>query len=944
MSDEKDIPAIPRAGLDSTVWQRLEAMREAIQKLIGTRGRDGDAAVRWADLAADGVGDVRRRTVTITDRVSELVQGGSSGGTGGGYEPDLTKPPTPTGLTVAAGFSNLLIEWTAPSYTAGHGNKFTHIYATKQAAASSTLYTFDDAVEINQVPGAASLCAHPSDLGVKWRIWIKFESNDGQFSDPHGGVNGFVVTTGKVGTSDLNDAIIEAAKLADGSISADKFNSGIEPVTIVSAVPGAKVTNTIFNTADGKLYRWSGAAYVKTIPTADLTGTVTDAQIAGMAASKVTGTLTDSQLAAIAAAKVTGQIVGTQITDGAVTTDKLFAGSVTTAKIAADAVTSTEIAAGAVTASEIAAGAVTTAKLAAGAVTANEIAAGAVVAGKVAANAITATELAADSVTAGKVAAGAITTSKLFVSGAGAALNADPSGMDSTAWTNSPVMLTGQSDMPAGSTAIANTTGAGKDVLTAELIPIEQLKRYRVEALVKQTVGSTGTMYLGVAWYDANKNLLTSNAAQPGGAGSPAGWSNGTYSYFGLIGAAAPATWTRYVTSFGPNESKAIPTNAKYIKLVALLNYGGTAGVQHAVSGFKLMEKADADLIVDGAIVASKLAANAIAVGTAAVQNGAIVNAMIGTAAIDDAKVASLSAAKLTAGDGTIGGDLKSTNFVSGSTGWRVRPDGSAEFSNIIIRGATYTGTIYASAGTIGGITIASTYLRAGQLGFDNGTGFYFGSDGRFSFGNSSGSKITWDNSTLNVSANLVGATGTFSGSLSGATGTFAGSLSAATGTFAGSLSAATGTFSGTMTAAAVNAVNTINIAGYAVIVPTAAEWSGSVSSGVGTIVSAPAIDSEGGNVAISVSVQFSVTSIPIGAQTWAYIRLIRDGTVIREFFEGIHERNSGDSSGTFIFMDSPAAGSHIYGVAVRGYVTTNGNENGATVKYVGLMAIGAKR
>lgn len=45
-------------------------------------------------------------------------------------------------------------------------------------------------------------------------------------------------------------------------------------------------------------------------------------------------------------------------------------------------------------------------------------------------------------------------------------------------------------------------------------------------------------------------------------------------------------------------------------------------------------------------------------------------------------------------------------------------------------------------------------------------------------------------------------------------------SLNAATGTFSGSLSAASGTFSGTLTASAINAVNTINIAGEAVTVP----------------------------------------------------------------------------------------------------------------------------
>lgn len=53
--------------------------------------------------------------------------------------------------------------------------------------------------------------------------------------------------------------------------------------------------------------------------------------------------------------------------------------------------------------------------------------------------------------------------------------------------------------------------------------------------------------------------------------------------------------------------------------------------------------------------------------------------------------------------------------------------------------------------------------------------------------------------------------------SISGGNAIFSGNLSAAGGTFTGAISAATGTFSGTLTAAAINAVNTINIAGQAV-------------------------------------------------------------------------------------------------------------------------------
>ncbi len=213
-------------------------------------------------------------------------------------------------------------------------------------------------------------------------------------------------------TTDLSGTIT-AAQIANAALTTAKFAAGIEPVTIVSSVPGTKSTETIFNTADRKQYRWNGSSYVATIATSDLSGTVSDAQIAGLAASKITGTLTNSQIADLAAAKLTGQITTTQITDNSVTTAKVNAGAITTAKIAADAVTATEIAAGAVTATEIAAGAITTAKLAAGAVTAAEIAAGAVTAGKIAAGAIVAADIAADTITAGQIAAGAISASEL---------------------------------------------------------------------------------------------------------------------------------------------------------------------------------------------------------------------------------------------------------------------------------------------------------------------------------------------------------------------------------------------------------------------------------------------------------------------------------------------------------------------------------------------------
>ncbi|MFF8910520.1 hypothetical protein [Streptomyces olivaceoviridis] len=89
---------------------------------------------------------------------------------------------------------------------------------------------------------------------------------------------------------------------------------------------------------------------------------------------------------------------GTQIQDGAITTQKVAALAITAAQIAADAVAAGKIAADAVTAREIAALAVT----------AGELAANAVVAGKIQAGAVDATALAADAITGKTITGGQI--------------------------------------------------------------------------------------------------------------------------------------------------------------------------------------------------------------------------------------------------------------------------------------------------------------------------------------------------------------------------------------------------------------------------------------------------------------------------------------------------------------------------------------------------------
>lgn len=53
---------------------------------------------------------------------------------------------------------------------------------------------------------------------------------------------------------------------------------------------------------------------------------------------------------------------------------------------------------------------------------------------------------------------------------------------------------------------------------------------------------------------------------------------------------------------------------------------------------------------------------------------------------------------------------IETRNFLSGSTGFKIRDDGNAEFNDVVVRG-----TIYATLGEIGGFTIGSTALTAGS-------------------------------------------------------------------------------------------------------------------------------------------------------------------------------------------------------------------------------------
>ncbi len=129
------------------------------------------------------------------------------------------------------------------------------------------------------------------------------------------------------------------------------------------------------------------------------------------------------------------------------------------------------------------------------------------------------------------------------------------------------------------------------------------------------------------------------------------------------------------------------------------------------------------------------------------------ISSYIGDGAISDNYIADLGVGKLNAGLLKVGSYIESQGYVvGGSSGWRINASGNAEFNNVTVRG-----TVVATAGSIGGITISSGNIRSGQTGFNSGTGFFLGNNGNFSVGNSAtNNRLSFDGTTLTIRGALA--------------------------------------------------------------------------------------------------------------------------------------------------------------------------------------------
>ena len=286
---------------------------------------------------------------------------------------DSTAPSAPTSGSADGGYKQITVKWSNPSDL-----DFKHV---KIQVSTNNLSWSDLAVSDSE-----SFVHFINSFGTTryYRLAsVDFTGNISSYTSSFSGTTDFVD----------DDAFTQNVE--------DLFaNANVKQVEVVSSLPasGDYTGQVVFLTTDNKLYRWTGSAWTAAVPAVD-----------------ITGQLTDSQLAGISAAKLTGQITETQISNDAITTPKIAAGAVSANEIAAGSIVSDKIAANAITSAKIEAGAVTATEIAGNTITGNKIVANTITGGLLAtAGIITTSAQITDAViTNAKIENGAITTAKI---------------------------------------------------------------------------------------------------------------------------------------------------------------------------------------------------------------------------------------------------------------------------------------------------------------------------------------------------------------------------------------------------------------------------------------------------------------------------------------------------------------------------------------------------
>ena len=805
----KDIPALLRDG--SNLNAVMAAVQEVMQTFRGYRGDKLDKALTLRDLSL-----AAQRGISGGGAIDVGIIGGTTPGAPitDAYVVDPTPPPTPDGLNVSSGISSLFVSCASPVYTQGHGHAVTVVYGAKLPTEDLTQPTFSEAVELFRYQGTFS--AYATDPATRWCIWIKWQSVDGvQSTDPAGGTNGVVATTGQdvallldaltgeitstelhatLGTRiDLIDAASSVAGSVNARLSAEtvaRTNALAEEATTRAAALLAEAASRASSDSDLQ-------TQINTITAA--TGGDLEAVIAAVQQEQTARASADGAEAAsreTLAVQMRGAYTGTDI--NAVTTGLMYSERV--ARVSAmDAevmnrnaaiVSNIESSEGTLTALNDAllaglgvidsASAVRTqaeqdARIAAvisetnARISADDAEASARLAlvAVVNANAAILTQEQNTRAAADSTMAAQINTMSAAFDDNTAAIQAEAIARADADTANASSISTLSSTVTANQAAAAldATTKANAAQAAAEAYALAQanLATITANAYADGIVTDIEAAAIAAAAADATSKANAAEVAAKAYADTVSASALSAATALIQIEAStrasadtaeANARTTLQATVDGHTSSiqteattRATQTGELYAQYTVKLDVNGKVSGYGLASSGPTGPGSTFEIRADKFVLAAPTGSAAgyvpfTVLATSQVIGGVtfpagvyaqlaflvdlqVTNAKIGSLAVDDGKVANLSAAKLTIGDGTVGGNLKSSNYAAGSAGWIIKPNGYAEMNNIVVRGTVYasagsfTGTVSASTingGTVNGTTVNSSTINGSTI------------------------------------------------------------------------------------------------------------------------------------------------------------------------------------------------------------------------------------
>lgn len=232
-----------------------------------------------------------------------------------------------------------------------------------------------------------------------------------------------------------------------------------------------------------------------------------------------------------------------------------------------------------------------------------------------------------------KIAEAAISVRHFVATAKGRSLNPDPFLMEgSSVWsTSTGITFTTVVDGQSGRHVARSTTATSdlySDGIVSQRVPYDPSKVYRFSVWVRRISG-TGTFYGVIRCLDGNGTLITNTTGMTGFQ------SSGSNLY--PISNVAPGTgWTFYEFRFGAGTGNVPPTGTKFITLGARLNFGSAGTME--MQDLRLEQVIETGMLVDEAVIASKIAANAVT--QAKIVDGAIVEAKLADVAVTANKIA----------------------------------------------------------------------------------------------------------------------------------------------------------------------------------------------------------------------------------------------------------------------------------------------------------------